>query len=123
MDDKRLSVKWTRGQIIEGSAVRRDCMLQIGRQGVDVGEHEDLEKVGESVEALLNESFGAYIEQATTLSLLHHDLKYVDPILGQAFGQDPEENVKQGICPQCPYPEAFLGSDASEKREAVDDAD
>lgn len=52
MADKRLSVKWTRGQIIEGSAVRRDCMLQIGRQGVAVGEHEDLEKVGESVEGV-----------------------------------------------------------------------
>ena len=97
---------WLRWNIDEG---KRTLEITTG-QTVAVGGTDELEKVRESVEGLLNETLNSYIGKSKALSLLYHDISYVEPILRNAMRAEPEEKISQGICPECPFPEASIGS-------------
>ncbi|MEE9262766.1 MAG: hypothetical protein V3U95_09380 [Dehalococcoidia bacterium] len=79
-------------------------ILMAGNWAAAVGEpcHE---AVRQGVRSFLKDRFDEYHHRANELKRLHHDLQYVAAIVKEAFEQTTEEEVHQGICPACPYPE------------------
>ena len=47
-----------------------------------------------------------YEERSRELVRLHHDLRFLQPILHEALEQVSADELRSGICPACPYPEA-----------------
>lgn len=84
------------------------AILKAGTFAAVAGGPEQHEATRKGVGRFLKHKFGEYQRRATNLSRLHHDLEYVTVIVQDALQGTTEEQVRQGICPACPYPEARL---------------
>lgn len=47
-----------------------------------------------------------YLSQGNTLVATHGDLRYVLSYAQRLLGEVTDEQVQQGVCPECPYPES-----------------
>ena len=83
-------------------------LLKAGHELAALGTPEELEKVKKGLEAFLTKHFAEYQLLARELQRLRHDLGYMTEILEKALGDVRDEEVQDGVCPECPYPEFLL---------------
>jgi len=83
-------------------------ILQLSGQAYSLasGSPEALERVKQGVKAFVDGNLTRLRHVAAELAHLYHDLQYVKPIVEGALSSVTEEEVRRGICPACPYPEA-----------------
>ncbi|MEE9199586.1 MAG: hypothetical protein V3U26_07315 [Dehalococcoidia bacterium] len=98
-------------------------VLMAGSRTAVVGETAH-DAVRQGVALFLTRTFGECQRRATELTRLHHDLQYVTVIVQEALQRTTPEEVRRGICPVCPYPEArqepSLGNQQGETSEGGD---
>ena len=82
--------------------------MAISPEWVALGTPEEHERVKKGLEALLAKRFAEYQICARELQLLRHDLGYMTDILEKALGDVRDEEVQDGVCHECPYPELML---------------
>ncbi len=83
-------------------------LLKAGHELAALGTPEELEKVKTGQAAFLAKTFTEYRLLAGELQRLKHDLGYMTEILEKALGDVRDEEVQDGVCPECPYPEFLL---------------
>ena len=81
-------------------------ILTAGHVEVAVGDSEEHTAVQRAVAEFLSNKFEEYRRRARELTRLYHDLQYVQAIVEEALRQVTDEEIRKGICPECPYPEA-----------------
>jgi len=81
--------------------------LWAGSLLVAIGEPGQHEVLRQGASNFLNEKLEEYRQQADALVRLHHDLQYVEDIVREALDKVTEQDVRRGICPECPYPEVL----------------
>lgn len=101
------NLKW-----IPGGAEVSALSLQVAPGGeltqVAYGSTDDHTTVEKAVETFLNSSAGSMAEQGRELLGAYDDLLYLDPILKEALARVSTEDIRQRVCPACPYPELLL---------------
>lgn len=73
---------------------------------VAVGQAADYRAIQDGVTRWLKTREAGYEERSRELVRLHHDLHFLQPILHEALEKVTDDEVRSGICPACPYPEA-----------------
>jgi hypothetical protein len=66
---------------------------------------ETLELVGAGVAKLIAEHTSPYQRGARELDRMRRDLQYLAGIANEAIGRLSDQDIRCGICPECPYPE------------------
>jgi hypothetical protein len=82
-------------------------VLMAGTSAVAVGVaiHE---AVRAGISGLVAKGLDRYRRRAVELEAVFHDLGHLAAVLSEVFSEIGEEQVRRGICPKCPYPEAVL---------------
>ena len=58
------------------------------------------------------ETMGGFVDDATRLTKVYEDLKYLVPIVDKALDGILIDDIGIGVCPSCPYPEAWIDDDS-----------
>ena len=76
--------------------------------GIEVafGRPVERQAVKQAITLFLKTQFKGYQRHAVELTQLHHDLQYVEKIVQEVLARVTPEDVKAGVCPACPFPEA-----------------
>ena len=77
-------------------------------QDVAFGDSSTHETVRKGTDVLLEKNFREYQKKAADLIPVYRDLGYVGEIYQEALNRVTEHELRQRICPACPYPEAGL---------------
>ena len=88
-------------------------VLRLHGQYVAVGSAEDHKKVKRGVARFIAENFREYQRRFLELHHLRRDLHLMDQITEQKRAEISESDVRQSICPACPYPEASVTANTS----------
>lgn len=82
-------------------------IFMAGPIAVAVGEgiHETVRR---GISGLLIEGLDSCRARALALEGMFLDLGYLSTVVGQVLSETTEVQVRKGICPKCPYPEALL---------------
>ena len=70
------------------------------------GQETDHRAIQDGVTRWLTTREAGYEERSRELVRLHDDLRFLQPILREALEKVTDDEVRSGICPACPYPEA-----------------
>lgn len=73
---------------------------------VAIGEESEHHTVRRAVAQLVSKTFPELEARVLQLRLFHEDLKYLGEVLCQVFIEVTDNEIRSGICPACPYPEA-----------------
>lgn len=84
----------------------RTLRLNGGRVGI--GAPEDHQKIKEGVGAFLRSSFREHQKHFYELERLRRDMILLGGIAEKTLRAVPEEAIRCGVCPACPYPESIL---------------
>lgn len=87
------------------SAADDSPILRANHQYVADGEPSDHQAVQEAVAQFLSHSFEDYRRRAVELQRLHRDLDYLGTVVAGALNSVTGEDLRAGICPECPFPE------------------
>ena len=80
--------------------------LRCNSRIVAVGQAADYRSIQDGVTRWLKTREAGFEECSRELVRLHHDLHFLQPILHEALEKVTDDEVRSGICPACPYPEA-----------------
>ncbi len=82
----------------------------LGLQGerIGIGSTEDHQRIKEGVTAFLGSAFRDHQRRFSEVERLRQDMELIDGILDEKLQAITEDDVRRGICPSCPYPEASL---------------
>ena len=83
-------------------------LLEAGHEWAASGTPEERERVKNGLDAFLANHFAGYHLRAMELQRLRHDLGYIVQILEKALNGVSDEELEDGVCPECPYPEFLL---------------
>ena len=83
-------------------------LLKSGHEVAALGTPEEHERVKKGLEAFWATHFTGYQLSARELKGLRHDLGYIKSILEKALSDVRDDEVQDGVCPECPYPEFLL---------------
>lgn len=83
-------------------------ILNSGPFAVAVGEPAHHDAVRRGAVLYLSQALEQCQQRAQELRLLHHDLKYLASIVEETLAQLTQDQIRNGICPGCPYPEALI---------------
>lgn len=72
--------------------------------------------VQRAVDDYLKANLADLTGRAEELTLMYHDMVYVFRALREAIKDVSREKVREGICPQCPYPEVLVRTDKDSTR-------
>jgi hypothetical protein len=99
-------------------------VLRLQGEPVGVGRAEDHQRCREGVKAFLANNFRKHQRRFLEVWQLRKDMMLVGGIVAKAVGGVTEDDIRRGICPACPYPEASLelitGPRASKRRTEED---
>ena len=87
------------------SAADDSPILRANHQHVADGEPSDHQAVQEAVAHFLSHNFEDYRRRAVELQRLHRDLGYLTEVVAGTLKSVTDEEVRAGICPECPFPE------------------
>lgn len=73
---------------------------------VAAGHAADYRSIQDGVARWLKTREAGYEERSRELVRLHQDLRFLQPILNEALEKVTDDEMRSGICPACPYPEA-----------------
>ena len=79
--------------------------LRANHQHVADGEPSDHQAVREAVAQLVSRNFEDYRRRAVELQRLHRDQGYLTEVVAGTLKSVTDEDVRAGICPECPFPE------------------
>lgn len=82
--------------------------LMAGHEWAALGSPQDHESVKKGFDVFFAAHLAEYQVRVRELRGLRHDLGYISQILEHALGEDIDEGVQDGVCPECPYPERLL---------------
>ena len=91
-------------------------LLRLQGEPVGIGSTEDHQRIKEAVTAFLATAFREHQRRFSVVDRLRQDLGLIDGILEKAVQAITEDDIRRGICPACPYPEASLEPNADPKR-------
>lgn len=74
---------------------------------VATGEESEHDTVRRAVAQLVAKTFPELDARVLQLRLFHEDLKYLGEVLCQVLIEVTDFEIRSGICPACPYPEAL----------------
>jgi transposase len=86
-------------------------VLLLQRQEVAIGDAADHLRIKQGVASFLAHSFREHQRRFLQIERLRRDLGIMQEIVNQTLGSIEESDVRRGICPACPYPEARLEPD------------
>ena len=93
------------------SAADDSPILRANRQHVADGEPSDHQAVQEAVAQFLSHNLEDYRRRAAELQRLHRDLGYLTEVVAGTLKSLTDEEVRAGICPDCPFPEIVFDED------------
>ena len=88
-------------------------ILRLQGEPVGIGSPEDHQRIKEGVTAFLASAFQVHQRRFSEVERLRQDIELIDGILDKEVQAISEDDVRRGICPTCPYPEASLEPIAS----------
>ncbi len=95
-------------------------VLRLRGEPIGIGSTEDHQRIKEGVKAFLATAFREHQRRFSDVERLRQDMGLIDGILDKKLRAITEDDVRRGICPSCPYPEASLepntGPSASKRR-------
>ena len=93
------------------SAADDSPILRANHQHMADGEPGDHQAVREAVAQFLSHNFEDYRRRAVELQRLHRDLGYLTEVVAGTLKSLTAEEVRAGICPECPFPEIVFDED------------
>jgi hypothetical protein len=99
-------------------------VLRLQGDAVGIGSAEDHQRCKEGVTTFLANSFRQHQRRFLEVEQLRRDMMLMQGIVGKAVGAVSEDDIRRGICPACPYPEASPELNAipsASKRRAKED--
>ena len=95
-------------------------VLRLQGEPIGIGSTEHHQRIKEGLTAFLATAFQAHQRRFSELERLRQDIGLIDGILEKTVKAITEDDIRRGICPTCPYPEANLepnaGPSASKRR-------
>ena len=95
-------------------------VLRLQGERIGIGSTGDHQRIMEGVTAFLATAYGEHQRRFSEVERLRQDMELIDGILDEKLHAITEDDVRRGICPLCPYPEASLepntGRSASKRR-------
>jgi len=88
------------------------AVLRLQGERIGIGNTEDHQRIKQGVTAFLATAFQKHQRSFTEVERLRQDMGLIDGIFGKAVEAITEDDIRRGICPACPYPEAGLELDA-----------
>ena len=83
-------------------------ILRLQGEPIGIGSLEDHQQIKEGVTAFLGTAFQVHQRRFAEVERLRQDMELIDEILDKEVQAITEDDVRRGICPTCPYPEANL---------------
>ena len=83
-------------------------ILRLQGEPVGIGSAEDHRRIKEEVSAFLATAFQKQRKRFSEVERLRQDMELIDGILDKEVQAISGDDVRRGICPRCPYPEASL---------------
>ena len=83
-------------------------VLRLLGEPIGKGSSEDHQHIKEGVESFLTNDFRDHQRRALELHHLRQDMGLMEEIVGDSLDSVSEDELRRGICPACPYPEAML---------------
>jgi len=95
-------------------------VLRLQGERIGIGSTADHQRIMEGVAAFLATAYREHQRRFSEVERLRQDMGLIDGILDKKLRAITEDDVRRGICPSCPYPEASLepnsGPSASKRR-------
>lgn len=88
--------------------VDQSDLLLAGHEWAALGTPEDHERVKKGLDSFWATHLAEYHLRVRELRMLGHDLGFISKILEKALRDIRDEEVQDGVCPECPYPERLL---------------
>ena len=83
-------------------------ILRLQGEPIGIGSPEDHQRIKEGVTAFLGTAFQVHQRRFAEVERLRQDMELIDEILDKEVQAITKDDVRRGICPTCPYPEANL---------------
>ncbi len=83
-------------------------VLRLQGEPIGIGSPEDHQRIKEGVAAFLDPAFQKHQMRFSEVERLRQDMELIDGILDKEVQAISGDDVRRGICPRCPYPEASL---------------
>ena len=83
-------------------------ILRLQGEPIGIGSPEDHQRIKEGVTAFITTAFQVHQRRFSEVERLRQDMGLMDGILEKEVQAIRENDVRRGICPTCPYPEASL---------------
>ena len=83
-------------------------VLRLRGEPIGSGSPEDHQQIKEGVAAFLDPAFQKHQMRFSEVERLRQDMELIDGILDKEVQAISGDDVRRGICPRCPYPEASL---------------
>ena len=81
-------------------------VLRLQGERIGIGSTEDQQRIKEGVTAFLTTVFQEHQRRFSEVERLRQDIGLIDGILDKTLQDITEDDIRRGICPTCPYPEA-----------------
>ncbi len=91
-------------------------VLRLRGEPIGIGSTEDHQRIKEGVTAFLATAFREHQRRFSEVQRLRQDLGLIDGIVEKTVQALTEDDIRRGICPTCPYPEASLEPNAGPNR-------
>jgi len=83
-------------------------LLRLQGEPAGIGSPEDHQRIKKGVTAFLAAAFYEHRKRFSDLDRLRQDMMLMEGIVEKTLEAITEDEIRRGICPACPYPEATL---------------
>ena len=86
-------------------------VLRLQGERVAIGSADDHQRIKEGVRSFLADGFKDHQKRFSEIERLRHDMMLMQGVVGKSLEAITADEIRRGICPACPYPEASLEPD------------